>query len=163
MTRPAVDIVICTGGRFDMLEKCLISIYANATIPITITVIDDGSDKEKKFKYPHLFNGTYKSENVLRFTTRRNEVAKGFSSASNYGASMGKAPIICFMNDDIELKEGYFTGLDKVMKDETIGICGAKLLFPESSVDKRRPGGKVQHIGVALNVVANAVHPLVGW
>jgi GT2 family glycosyltransferase len=56
--------------------------------------------------------------------------------------------------------------LDKMvrtMDDPSIGICGAKLLFPPTSTSPIRPAGKVQHVGLALNIRGEIVHPLVGW
>jgi len=157
-----VDIVIPTGGRFDMLEKCINAIREYATIPVSITIVDDASDKEKKAKYKHLFDGAL-SNNVVQINVRRNEIQQGFSASCNAGAKMGTAPLICFMNDDITVTSTYFDNLIKAMEDKSIGICGAKLLFPENSTDEKRPGGKVQHIGLALDITAGAVHPLIGW
>jgi GT2 family glycosyltransferase len=49
------------------------------------------------------------------------------------------------------------------MQDETIGVCGIKLIFPPDSKSPIRPAGKVQHVGMALNIRGEPIHPLVGW
>jgi GT2 family glycosyltransferase len=61
------------------------------------------------------------------------------------------------------LTENTVEKLVETMKDDTIGVCGAKLLFPLSSTSPIRPAGKVQHVGMALNIRGDVVHPLVGW
>jgi GT2 family glycosyltransferase len=163
---PIFDIVVSTAGRFDMLTLCLDAIYANATFPITITVVDDATKREEKLRYRHLFE--YQKEkdvhnNVVSFNTMRNEIQAGFGGSYNKGARNSRAPYLTILNDDVVINPGYFEGILKVMQDETIGIVGARLLFPETSTSRNRPAGKIQHVGVALDVRGNAVHPLIGW
>ena len=76
---------------------------------------------------------------------------------------MGTAPLILFLSDDVELKPDVLDIMVSHMKDETIGILGAKLIFPRNSSHANRPAGKVQHIGLAMNINGDIVHPLVGW
>lgn len=165
--KPIFDVAICTAGRFDLLEICLKSIYKNATKPITISIVDDASDKDEKLHYTHLFK--YNAEwdihkNVLSHTSKRNESQRGFILSCNSAAKGGKAKYLTIITDDVELHDGYF---DKVYKEiesnPQIGIVGSRLLFPPTSTHPQRPAGKVQHVGVALDIRANAVHPLVGW
>jgi GT2 family glycosyltransferase len=141
--KPQVDIVISCGGRFDMLEKCINAIYAYATVPLSVTIVDDATDKEKKKHYSHLFSYDQSKDvhNNVQLFTKRNEKTQGYSVSNNIGAKVGNAPIICFMNDDIEVFPDYFSNLIEVMKDRTIGVCGAKLLFPENSTSPMRPAG----------------------
>jgi GT2 family glycosyltransferase len=87
--KPLYDVVISTAGRFDMLEKCLDAIYANATQPLTITVVDDATKKEEKIHNKHLFE--YQKEkdvhnNIVAFNTVRNEVQLGFGGSYNRGS-----------------------------------------------------------------------------
>ena len=166
-TKPVFDIVITCAGRFDMLELCLDAIYRTATHPITITVVDDASKKDEKVHYNHLFvynpeKDVYK--NVISYTSHRNEKQEGFIKSCNRGAKGGKAPYLSIITDDVVIHEGYFDKIYEIMEaDKEIGIVGSRLLFPPTSTHKARPAGKIQHVGVALDIRANAVHPLVGW
>ena len=160
-TKTLLDVVIVCGGRFDMLEKCLKAVYENAAFPISVCVVDNGSDKEKRNTNIHLFQPPDNPN--IRFETKRLENSEGYPRTHNEGAKLLSSPIICFMDDDIQIVPGFFEEIIKIMGDRNIGVCGAKLLFPEDSTNPHRPGGKVQHIGLALDVTANAVHPLVGW
>ena len=37
------------------------------------------------------------------------------------------------------------------------------MLFPTNSTSRNRPAGKIQHVGLALDIHANVTHPLIGW
>jgi GT2 family glycosyltransferase len=76
---------------------------------------------------------------------------------------MGSSPLVLFVSDDIFLHEGTIDVLLKRMDDPSIGLCGLKLLFPTDDTDPNRPAGKVQHVGHAINLRGEVVHPLIGW
>ena len=164
--KPLFDVIIGCAGRFDMLEKCLNSLYANATQPITITLVDDASKKEEKLRNKHLFEYQKDKDvhnNVVSFVTMRNEVQMGYGGTLNRASKSAKAPYLAIVTDDVEINPDYFDRLVEVMKDETIGIVGARLLFPPDSTKGNRPAGKIQHVGLAMDVRGNVIHPLIGW
>lgn len=166
MANAIFSVVVSCAGRFDLLEKCLDALYADATQPITLTVVDDATDKHEKIHYKHLFEHQKDKDvhnNVLSFYTVRNEVQAGFGASYNRGAKGAKSPYLTILNDDVVINPGYFDGVLKVMQDETIWVVGARLLFPETSTSRNKPAGKIQHIGVALDIRGNVVHPLIGW
>ena len=163
---PVFSIVISTAGRFDTLETCLNAIYKYATFPIEITLIDDATKKEEKVHHKHLFEYDPEKDvnkNIISYTTRRHEKQMGFGASYNEGARGAKAPYLTIMNDDVKIHEGYFDRVFEVMKDPSISIVGSKLLFPTNSTTRNRPAGKIQHLGLALDIHANVVHPLIGW
>jgi GT2 family glycosyltransferase len=165
-SNPVFDVVISTAGRFDTLDTCLNAIYEHATFPITITLIDDATKKEEKIHHKHLFE--YQKEkdirgNVVAFNTKRHEKQMGFGASYNEGARGAKAPFLTIMNDDVRIHEGYFDRIFEVMKEPSISIVGSKLLFPTNSTSRNRPAGKIQHVGLALDIHANVIHPLIGW
>ena len=153
---PLVDIVIVTGGRFDMLRKCLVSIRNCTHVPYQIIVIDNASNSEERIENGDLFIGE-------SFLTKRLAQPVGFAEANNIGARMGHSPLVLLLNDDIELTDGCIDKMVETMDDPQWGVVGAKLLFPETSTSPIRPAGKVQHVGHAFNVTAQVIHPLVGW
>lgn len=163
----AIDLVVTTSGRFDMLEKCLDSIYQEAQlIPLNLLIIDNGSDPTERQQHSHLFQ--YHPEKdpmkgVVIFKQDRTSNLLGFPAAANRGAGMGVAPLIMFISDDVVLQPGAVEKVVSTFNEQSVGIVGIKLLFPPNSTDPYRPAGKVQHIGMALNIRADPVHPLVGW
>ena len=151
-----IDVVIVTGGRFDMLTKCLDALYDDP-VSKRIILIDNNTPAEERIANGHLFN----SNDQLKSVRLTNEV--GFAQANNEGARMGSSPLIMFLNDDVELTTGAIQTVVDTFQDETIGAVGIKLLFPLDSTSPIRPAGKVQHVGMALDIRGNAEHPLVGW
>lgn len=149
-----VDIVIVTGGRFDMLRKCLASIERCTDTPYNIIILDNASDPEERIANTDLFGGV---------ASKRLTSPVGYAAANNEGVRMGHAPLILLLNDDVELTDGCIDQMVKTMDDPIWSVVGAKLLFPEDSASPIRPAGKVQHVGHALNIAAQVTHPLVGW
>lgn len=162
-----IDICVLTAGRFDLLEKCLDALYREAQLtPLNILILDNGSDAKERTDHAALF--VYQSDKdpgkgVVYFQSKRISNNLGFPAGANENARMGKAPLIMFISDDIELLPGAVEKVVERFKDETIGIVGIKLMFPPASIDKNRPANKTQHCGLAVNVRGDIIHPLVGW
>jgi O-antigen biosynthesis protein len=144
-----VDVVIVTGGRWDFLKECL-----DALDNVNIFVIDNASDAEERIQNASLFED---------IQSKRLQQPLGYASANNEGARMGSAPYILFLNDDCILKEGAVEAMLESFRDPQVGIVGVKLTFPTTSTHPNRPAGKVQHVGLALNIRGEVIHPLVGW
>jgi GT2 family glycosyltransferase len=160
-----LDVVITTAGRFDCLEKCLNALYREAQVtPLSIYVMDIDSPAAERSQNNHLFvydPSKDVSRNVVNFQTKRFTQNVGFPTAANEGARMGRSPLIMILNDDVELTDGAIHEVIRSMMDETVGIVGIKLLFPQGTPNG--PAGKVQHIGMSLNIRGEPVHPLIGW
>lgn len=165
-----IDVVITTGGRFDMLSKCLDSLYKEAQLtPLSIYIIDNASPAEERIQNATLFE--YQKEKditggVVDFRSKRLQQEAGFPASNNEGARMGRSPLIMFLNDDVELHAG---AIEKVVanfegkENVNMGIVGIKLIFPPDSSNPHRPAGRVQHIGIGINIRGEPTHPLVGW
>lgn len=163
---PMVDIVMATAGRFDMLEKAVDAMYREAQgQPVHFILIDNGSAMQEKVINQHLFAYSPNKDgkgNVI-WTTKRLPENMGYPASANEGAQLGHAPLIMFLSDDVVLQPG---ALDRIIRDldtQDVGVVGIKLTFPSDSTSPIRPAGKVQHVGVALNIHADPIHPLIGW
>lgn len=160
-----IDIVVTTAGRFDCLEKCLDALYREAQVtPLSIYVMDIDSPAAERSQNNHLFvydPSKDVSRNVVNFQSKRFTQNVGFPTAANEGARMGRSNLIMILNDDVELTDGAIHEVIRTMMDETVGVCGIKLLFPQGTPNG--PAGKVQHIGMSLNIRGEPVHPLIGW
>lgn len=162
--KPLLDIVIVTGGRFDMLQKCLVSVSSQAEkIPLNLWLIDNASDAEERLANEEIFTADYAWANSSSKWYKRLTQSQGFPASNNEGARMGQAPLIMFLNDDVVLLDGAIQQVIKDFNDSKIGIVGIKLLFPEDSTSPIRPAGKVQHVGLCMNIRGEPIHPLVGW
>lgn len=149
-----VDIVITTAGRFDCLKECLSALDKQEGVSFSIYIVDIASDPEERIANQDIFDG---------HVSKRLQQNVGFPSGANEGARMGSAPLILFLGDDVTLQVGALLKMVQRMENETIGVCGAKLLFPPTSTSPQRPAGKVQHVGLALNIRGEIIHPLIGW
>jgi O-antigen biosynthesis protein len=146
-----------------MLEKCLDAVYREAeSIPLNIVLVDNNSPAEEYRVNSELFSKRENS-NIGKLSVMHYTQDTGFAVASNAGAKIGNAPYVMFLNDDVELQPGAISKIVADMTDNTVGIVGIKLLFPPTSTSPIRPAGKIQHVGMALNIRGEPTHPLVGW
>jgi|GEM_PF-1253387 len=164
--KAVIDIVVTFAGRFDMLEKCLDRLYAESqTIPLSIYIMDIDSPSEERIQNDELFRYQETKDankNVVDFKTKRFTTNVGYPMGANDGARMGKAPLVMILNDDVELQSGAISEVVQTFVDETVGIVGLKLIFPNTA-RPNYPAGKIQHVGLALNIRGEPTHPLVGW
>jgi GT2 family glycosyltransferase len=157
-----LDIVIAAHGRFDLLTKCLNSIpnAVNGKFEYNIVLVDNASDKDEAREFYSGLDGSY--------TIIRNQENLGFPKACNQGARRKTSPLILMLNSDVILWDNSLTYMVETMDDPNVGICGMKLLFPEDlgglqSTNAIRPRGKVQHVGIAMNIRTEVFHIFLGW
>lgn len=163
---PMIDIVTTCAGRFDMLEKSIDAMYREAqSQPVHFILIDSGSAMAEKVLNQHLFAYSPQKDGKgnVTWTTKRLPENMGFPTAANEGARLGHAPLIMFLTDDVILQAGALDRIVRDLDDPQVGIVGIKLLFPPDSVVPTRPAGRIQHVGIALNIHADPIHPLIGW
>lgn len=162
-----IDVCISQRGRYDMLEKCLDAVYREAqTTPLSIYIVDHGTEVKERNAHAQLL--AYQpekdpSKGVVNFQVKYYQEGLGFPVGHNTAARMGHAPLIMFVGDDVELKPGALAQVVKDFNDQSVGIVGIKLLFPLNSTHQHRPAGRVQHVGMAINIRGEPIHPLVGW
>ena len=151
-----LDILIITGGRWDMLKKCLVALEAQENAPsFSVLIVDNNTDNKERLHNKDLF------EMGIVSGTKRLTQDTGFAEANNVAARMGHSPLILCLNDDVELKPDAIKQMVDVLDRDEIGVVGAKLVFPENS--KSGPAGKIQHVGMAMDISGNVTHPLIGW
>lgn len=168
VSKAQVDVVITTAGRFDCLAKCLDAVYQEAQLtPLNVCILDNASPADERQLNANLF--TYHPEKdpgkgIVEWRVKRLPQNMGFPIGANEGSKLGRSPLIMFLSDDVELRPGTIEKVVNDFNEPSIGIVGIKLLFPPTSTDNvNRPAGKVQHVGLALNIRAAPVHALVGW
>jgi len=158
-----LDIVICVYNRFDLLTKCLGSITnaVGGKFEYNIVLVDNNSDKEEARKF-------YSELDPQQYTIIRNQENLGFPKACNQGARRKSSPLLLMLNSDVILWENSLDYMVQAMDDPKIGVCGMKLLFPEDSLGLQsnavvRPPGKVQHVGIVMNIRTDVFHIYLGW
>ena len=71
----------------------------------------------------------------------RNEENRGFSGANNQGAQLACGKYLVLLNNDIVAHAGWLASMLQTARQPDVGVVGARLLFPE---------GTLQHAGVRL-------------
>lgn len=134
---PKVSIIIPLYNNVKFTRQCVNSIFQNTKYPnYEIILVDNGSKDNtrqyvKEMEKAHAnIRGVYNDDNLR------------FARGCNAGAKFAKNKYICFLNNDTEVQENWMTvGINRLKSDENIGIVGAKLLYPN---------GTVQHCGLDL-------------
>lgn len=125
---PQVSIIIPHWNRLSLLVHCLSAIRATAGDPTRyeILVVDNGSDdgsREFLQRQPDV-RLLWNPENI------------GFTLACNQGAEAARGQYLVFLNNDTEPRAGWLDALLQAAEDESVGAVGAKLLYPDGSLQE---------------------------
>lgn len=134
----AIRVIIPTRDHTDLLERFVKGLMATAEAPsrVHIVVMDNRSGEASLEAFTRL-----RSNGV---DVRTVDEPFNWSRINGLGASDGDEPILVFANNDMEmLTPGWDTRLSGLLADETHGVVGARLLYPD---------GTLQHAGVAIGV-----------
>lgn len=144
--KPDVSIVIPTHNKFHVTYHCLASLLlAPNKTSFEVILVDDGSIDQTKL-VPGLIKG-------VQYV--RNEEAKGFIRSCNRGGSLARGDYIVMLNNDTEVTAGWLDELLWPFQNfEGVGMTGAKLLYPDGSLQEA--GGIVWKTGNPWNYGRNA-------
>jgi GT2 family glycosyltransferase len=144
---PSVTIIIPTKNHLDFLQPCLTSIFEKTTYPVhryDIIVVDNGSTDEDVLSY---MDGMVKAKKIKLLKDAR---PFNFSRLNNQAAQTTKSEVLVFLNNDTVVDcPQWLDLLVEQVKQEDVGAVGAKLLYPDRTV---------QHGGMVLGVNGTAVH-----
>jgi len=133
-----IFIIIPTRDESAMLEACVESLINRAARPkdLDILVLDNRShETETRDLLSRLTEEG-------KISVRQMDEPFNWSRFNNIGALGSNHDIIVFANNDIEmLSQDWDDGLTQAFSDPNIGLIGARLLYPNSTI---------QHAGVLL-------------
>ena len=137
---PRVTIVIPFKEHVAMTELCLttlISVTAYANFNIILVDNWSYSDEAKAF--------CRRAGAVERVTILRVEEPFNYSRLNNLACARSDAAFFVFMNNDVVVESPLWLRkmVDEALADRTVAIVGAKLLYPDRTI---------QHAGVILGV-----------
>ncbi|MCP3928294.1 MAG: glycosyltransferase [Bacteroidetes bacterium] len=124
-----ISVVIPVFNKVEYTYKCLKSILqvSESKLPYEVIVVDNASSDGtpgflKKIKG---VNAIFNKEN------------KGFVEACNMGAAQARGQFVLFLNNDTQVTAQW---LDKMLApfktDEKVGITGAKLVYPDGTLQE---------------------------
>jgi GT2 family glycosyltransferase len=153
VSRPqTISIVIPTRNRLCDLKPCIESIRDIGDPLLEIVIVDNGSDDTETLNYIQGLNRLENNISVVQYDRPFN-----FSEMCNAGVARSSGEIICLLNNDTEvLTRNMFARIRAWLSIDDIGIVGARLLYPNRSI---------QHFGVVTGVgehkiAAHAYHGL---
>ncbi|CTQ75526.1 glycosyltransferase [Roseibium alexandrii] len=142
---PTVSIIIPVYGQLGYTLRCLISIFrASDTTDYEVIVADDRSPDESGTVIKDLFAQTSRVNVLL------NKKNLGFLRSCNNAAMHTRGKYILFLNNDTAVLDGWLDELvDTLTRDETIGLTGSKLVYPNGLLQEA--GGVIYADGSCAN------------
>ena len=149
--QPTVSIIIPTRDRGELLAACLESIWSETAYPaekIEIVVVDNDTTEIETLDY---FKEIGRLPNVKII---QSPGVFNFSRLNNQGANASEGAILILLNNDTTVRDKYWLSkLVHFVVDKSIGVVGAKLLYPDDTI---------QHGGVVLGYQGVGGHRLTG-
>lgn len=142
-----ISIIIPVYNNVKLTLESLESIRKTADPNLTyeIIIVDDASSEDFKSALDN-----YSSIQQVNYI--RNKVNKGFAYSCNKGAKIATGKVLVFLNNDTIAIDGWLNaGYKTLTSDENIGIVGAKLLYPDNTI---------QHAGIEFQERKNHYLPL---
>ena len=154
-SEPLVSIIIPTKNHADLLRGCLESLALQTKYQkYEVIIVDNGSTENAVTDlYAELADDP--RIHVLPFHEQFN-----YSGANNLGAEAARGELLLFLNNDVTIiDEGWLKELVRWAQRPGVGAVGAKLLYPDRSVQH---AGVILGMGLAGHVFAGAREDVIG-
>lgn len=155
---PLVSIVIPSKDETESLKKCIASIEKSSYTNYEVIVVENNSAPETFDFYRkiapdeceengvHCYNGTLGGGQRISVAVWKDGF--NYSALNNFGVLFSRGEYLVFMNNDIEMiSADWLAGLLGVCQRKEVGIVGAKLYYPDNTV---------QHAGIVVGIGGNA-------
>lgn len=147
---PLVSIIIPNKDHIEDLDKCIKSILEKSNYQnLEFVIVENNSQEEQTFKYYEKLQQEHENIQVVKWNGKFN-----YSAINNYGVSFAKGEYLLFLNNDTEIITS--TAISELLgccMREDVGVVGAKLLYPDDTV---------QHAGVVIGFGGYAGHVNIG-
>jgi len=131
-----VSIIIPTCNNLELTKQCIESIFRTlpaSRVEAEIIVVDNASTDGTK----DYLEGLGQQIHVVNNTSNL-----GFAKACNQGADIATGEYLLLLNNDTIVLGDWLVQILQPLQDESIGIVGCKLIYPNDTV---------QHAGVGFN------------
>ena len=141
---PLVSLIIPTRDGYEVLHRCMETIFEKTTYPnFEVIIVDNQSTDPKTLAY---FD-TLKRERGVRLLPF--DEPFNFSAINNFAAGKAKGELLGFLNNDLEIiSPGWLDEMVQNAIRPEIGAVGALLYFPNNTI---------QHAGIILGVGASRI------
>ena len=143
--RKKVSIIIPSNGASPILERCIDSILKVTDYPnFEIIIVNNGTQRPEEIPYYREISAGGQVSVI------HDDRPFNYSAVNNFGARHAGGEILLFLNNDTEIiAQDWLDELVMWTERDQIGIVGAKLLRPDSSI---------QHAGVIIGMTGFAGH-----
>lgn len=137
---PLVSIVIPNKDALRVLHRCLVSLFAKTAYPnFEVVIVENNSTSPEIFSY---YEALQRCESRVRVVTVEDMPSFNFSKIVNVGAAAARGEYLLLLNNDTQvISPDWLDVLVGQLMQDGVGITGAKLLFPDDTV---------QHAGVVF-------------
>lgn len=144
---PLVSIIIPNYENKQVLERCIDSIFGKSTYKnIEVIIVENNSTSDEIFAYYDKVQKSYNNVRVVKWEGKE----FNYSAINNFGVNFAKGEYLLLLNNDTELiTPDAIEEMLGICMREDVGIVGAKLLYPDRTV---------QHAGVMVGIGGTAGH-----
>jgi GT2 family glycosyltransferase len=149
-TPPRVTLIVPTRDRLAVLRPCLESLLTMTDYPDwNVLVVDNGSIEPQTIAYLDTLTA------AGRIRVLRDEGPFNFSRLNNRAVEVADGDAVLLLNNDTEIIEGgWLRALVAHLVQPGTGVVGAKLLYPDGTVQHGGvvvgPGGCADHLHVSI-------------
>lgn len=141
-----VSLIIPVFNNLGLTIQCLESVFRTlpaAGIETEIIVVNNASTDGTR---------NYLDSLLAKITVVNNSANLGFARACNQGAELAGGEYLLFLNNDTIVTGDWLARMIKPLsRDQSIGIVGGKLLYPD---------GTIQHAGVGFSDTQGWLEPV---
>jgi len=149
---PLVSIVIPSKNAYEVVRRCVESIYATTSYEsFEVVLVDTGSDDPDVLRWYADVAARHASFRVVEWPER----PFSYAASCNAGAAAARGEILVMLNNDTEvLQANWLDVLIGEAQRPEVGIVGCLLLYPDRLT--------VQHAGIGLGIKTVAGNSLSG-
>jgi len=145
-----VSIIIPFRDKAEMLQRCVSSVLEKTDYPnYELVLVDNGSEEAETKRYISDLSSNLQKVGSSVDSKPTIKILKyprpfNFSAINNWAVKKTDSPWILFLNNDISvINRNWLSAMAEHVQRPEVGAVGAKLLYPDDSV---------QHAGVVLGV-----------
>jgi hypothetical protein len=121
-----ISVIVLNYNGKGFLNSCLSSLASQTYPDFEVIVVDNGSRDGSP---------EYIEENYPWVRLAKNDENLGFAGGTNVGIRAAKGEFIITLNNDSRADSRFIEELIKPMADPEVGVCAAKMLFPDGRIN----------------------------
>lgn len=137
--QPLISVVIPNKDHSADLDKAITSLSAGNYKNLEFIIVENNSDQAETWAYYETLPKRFPNVKVVKWDGPFN-----YSAINNYGVQFTHGQYLLFLNNDIEeIDPDSIDEMIGYVQREDVGICGARLLYPDEDI---------QHAGVIMGM-----------